>query len=685
MALNGSFEKSMGSNHYRLRVVWSVSQSVANNTSTPTADIYLLSDSGYSIYVNAASGHSLTINGTAYSFSSPKISSSGGANVKLATINGTAFTHNTDGTKSISLSLSYKMNATLQGTYYGTVSASSTVTLNTIARASTPTITAGNHPTWQYIGDSITINTNRASTAFTHTITAKFGSKSVTVGTGIGASKAWTVPLDFLNAMPNGTNATCTITCTTYNGSTNIGSKTVNIALWAKDDVKPTVIFTVEEANSAVTNAGFTDFIQSVSKLLIKSTGKGAYSSTIKSYQVTAAGLSYSGNSVTTNVLASSGTVSVKVTDSRGRTGEATKNITVTAYEKPKIVKFNVHRCLADGTPDDDGENCKIELKAVITNIQNNAHKFYIKYGVNGSTALTTKQLTSTAYTFDGSVIITGIDNNKTYNITAYAEDSFKPAVQETEPLSTGFTLLDLNSNGKAAAFGKVSETNEGLEMGMPLYIQKGLFPTVLDSSVDLNTLKTPGIYAGNNSNLLNAPVGGGLIFSMEICRVGAASKCIQKITYVYSNGIRQFERNYNNDADIWKDWVCTSDTRNQVLWSGTGWYMKEGQDITLSEPISKQANGIILTFAPYYTSSGETSSTAKTWDNIDIFVSKRSVTGIVKDFFLASNIFTFIGLKKLTITDTQIIGNSVNNIGGTNNGITWDNTKFVLTKVTGC
>ena len=41
MALSGSFEKSLVSGHYVIRVEWSATQSVVNNTTTPTAKIYL--------------------------------------------------------------------------------------------------------------------------------------------------------------------------------------------------------------------------------------------------------------------------------------------------------------------------------------------------------------------------------------------------------------------------------------------------------------------------------------------------------------------------------------------------------------------------------------------------------------------------------------------------------------------
>ena len=160
----------------------------------------------------------------------------------------------------------------------------------------------------------------------------------------------------------------------------------------------------------------------------------------------------------------------------------------------------------------------------------------------------------------------------------------------------------------------------------------------------------------------------------------------LQRFTTTANGNTIVYERYYN--GSVWWAWNCISRSSNPVLWSGE-YYMHApngvAQVANLAEPISKQVNGIILTFAPYYISPGETTATAKTWDNIDIFVSKGSVTGSVKDFPLAAQTFTLIGIKKLKITDTQIIGDSSNNTSGTTNGIAWNNAEFVLTKITGC
>ena len=89
-----------------------------------------------------------------------------------------------------------------------------------IARASSPTISPSD--TFN-IGDTITINTNRASTSFTHTISLIFGSYTYQIGTGIAGSVTLdtsTIASNLYQQIPNAAQGTGTISCSTYNGST---------------------------------------------------------------------------------------------------------------------------------------------------------------------------------------------------------------------------------------------------------------------------------------------------------------------------------------------------------------------------------------------------------------------------------------------------------------------------------
>lgn len=84
------------------------------------------------------------------------------------------------------------------------------------------------------IGSTITINTNRVSSSYTHTLTYAFGSLSGTIGTNIGASTTWTIPTSFYAEIPDAALGTCVITCQTFNSSgTSLGTTTLNLMIQA--------------------------------------------------------------------------------------------------------------------------------------------------------------------------------------------------------------------------------------------------------------------------------------------------------------------------------------------------------------------------------------------------------------------------------------------------------------------
>ena len=119
----------------------------------------------------------------------------------------------------------------------------------------------------------------------------------------------------------------------------------------------------------------------------------------------------------------------------------------------------------------------------------------------------------------------------------------------------------------------------------------------------------------------------------------------------------------------------------NQVLWSGA-YYMNDSQTITLSKAISKQTSGIILVFS-YYDSGAAKDHSFNTH-----FVSKKQVElfpNCGHTFMMGLNAgFSSIGAKYLYFTDTTISGHSGNTTSGTNSGITFNNSKYVLRYVIG-
>ena len=139
--------------------------------------------------------------------------------------------HNSDGTKEMSFSI--RMDE-VTGNYsgdtwkYGAASVSGTLWLASIPRASSISVTSGSGT--KPGGGSIKLSISRASSAFTHTVTWSYHDLTGTVGTGIGTSATWDVPLSFIEKSPSA-DTWMTFICKTYNNGTEIGSSscTANI------------------------------------------------------------------------------------------------------------------------------------------------------------------------------------------------------------------------------------------------------------------------------------------------------------------------------------------------------------------------------------------------------------------------------------------------------------------------
>ena len=164
MALSGSFTQGFSNNGaFRLRVEWSATQDISGNYSTVWADLFIDSlQSWASVSDATSSACAITINGSTKTFYNTS-SLSGYGSKKLGS-HGVVVYHNADGTKQFTISASHNFDITWNGSYVGTVNVSGSAWLNTIPRATTPTLSNSN----PNMGDTITINLPRASTSFTH-------------------------------------------------------------------------------------------------------------------------------------------------------------------------------------------------------------------------------------------------------------------------------------------------------------------------------------------------------------------------------------------------------------------------------------------------------------------------------------------------------------------------------------
>ena len=458
MASSGSFSGSIHSGHYVLRVDWTQTKNVSANTSTITAKAYLVND--WSLSINARSDNKVTIDGTAQTYASPAISSTG--THLLGTVTQTV-SHASDGSKSLDMSAVFYIRATLSGTYYESITASANITLDSIARAST--VSASNVA----MGSATTIAISRASSSFTHTLTYTFGNTTGTIATKTTAiSVSWTPSLTLANQIPKAVTGTCTITCTTYNGNTSIGSKTCTLTLTVPSSVKPTITsLTAARVDGAVPST-WGIYVQTKSKATLTINGAaGSYGSTISSYSITGGGYTSTASSLTTGFLNTSGTVTftATVTDSRGRvSAAATVSISVVAYSPPSFASYLSQRCLNTGTVDDDGTYIRglVSYSYASCSSRNTITRatYYKKASDTAWTNASTAFSSGTAFTFGGGKISTETSYDIKYTLT----DAFTTiAIQDI--VSTAAVVMDFKRGGKGVAVGKVSEVDNAFEV----------------------------------------------------------------------------------------------------------------------------------------------------------------------------------------------------------------------------
>ena len=461
---------------------WSVSgQSVANNTSTVTWTMKLVSTSDGRIDSSASKSWSVTVNGTKYSGNNT-VGISDNSTKTLAS-GSTVIKHDSDGTKTFSFSFSQEFGITFSGTSIGTISGSGSGTLNTIARASQPSCVTWPEHTQNVgeFGDEISIHMNRNSSSFTHTVRYQFGSQSGTIATGVTTGTTWVIPLSLMDLIPSATKGSGTIYVDTYNGSTKIGTKYCGFTATVPASVKPTCTLSVSDPTGHATTYG--SYVKGLSKFKVTVTPTLAYKSAIKTYNTTANGSKYTSASFTTGVLKSSGTLAVSTTvvDNRGRSASASTNLTVLNYTAPSVTKLTVGRCDADGTANEQGDHVQVTFSATVSALNNkNTATYTLRYKKSTDTNFTEVTISDIqdSYSVTNKKRVFAADTGSSYDVEVSVADNHGTSTRTTSA-STAFTLMHFRADGTGIGFGKVSEKANTMEVALDaefngVSVQKG-------------------------------------------------------------------------------------------------------------------------------------------------------------------------------------------------------------------
>jgi structural protein len=283
---------------------------------------------------------SLNLDGSNVHYSYPTWETSG-EEYTLASGSST-ISHNADGTKTLPISCTFNPNNGL----HGTITVSASLSLTTIPRSSSVSVSAG------VIGSSVTINISRQSSSFKHTVRYSWAGKSGTIASNVDVSTSWTIPLDFANDIPNSASGTGTVFVDTYSGSTKTGTQSTTFTASVPANVKPTFTgVSLSDLNGAAQNlipSGNT-FIQVISNIKVGFNGAvGSYGSSITGYyaEIVGKNQSTSSNGGSLGIMNYHGTIKIRasVSDSRGRWSDTREvSVTVLEYFAPAL-SFSIAR-----------------------------------------------------------------------------------------------------------------------------------------------------------------------------------------------------------------------------------------------------------------------------------------------------------------------------------------------------
>lgn len=460
MALTGSVATSAfttdAGNTWKVVLNWSATQSVSTNKSTISWTIDVdYSGSSTSSWVVVGEVRA-TIDGTQVYYRGTDDRSNCYKNTRIAS-GSTSVSHNTDGTKSVTM----KIEA---GIYVWAIgySGSKTFTLDTIARASS--ITTATNKT---LGNACSIVWTPASSSFTYKLKFSLGSWSYTTGTISPATTSaytytgYTLPLTVANQLPNATTGTMTAYLYTYSGSTQIGStasKTFTVT------VPSTIIPTISSVTATMVNSnsvisGWGVAVAGYTKVKVEAAASGSYSSTISSFTISGSysttqngtSLSYTGATISSS---GSKTFTVVAKDSRGRSSasKSATAITFYAYSKPTVSSFTVSRSSSNA-------------KQVV------AKANWTYSSVNGNNSVTAtlyyKKSSNTSWTKYGTLskntsttLTTEFEETSSYNFKVVVTDALSNSAQEEGFVSTIEVTMDFRAGGKGVGIGKIAESD---------------------------------------------------------------------------------------------------------------------------------------------------------------------------------------------------------------------------------
>lgn len=496
--------KTMESSWVSYSNIWSfrisVNQSYQNdeeNYSTCEVQLQALYKLSYGSNMNIDGTYTLNVDGSEWNnkISVPSIWCEQNTVVTLATARQNIY-HNSDGTKTFTVTAGASM------TGQGVVQPfSASFTLDPIPKMSTiSSITGGT------IGGSMTVYLNKPTSSSTTSVWVALGSSGwVNVASyQSGSSISFTVPNSLANQIPNSTKGTGSVIIRTHNNGKDLGDHSWNKEFSVPDWMKYSITSITKDTDTQIN--GEWKFIKSKSKLkvTINTDNTNAYGATIKEYRFTFNGSTYYGNGTWTNIINTSGskTISVTVTDSRGRTTTSSSTITIYDYSPP-WGSISAYRCNSSGTRDDvNGTYVKVTFSGGMSSVDG-ANTFMLNISHRESDKEWSSDYSTTSTVNDATRILgtstSSYDIDKTYEIKLKISDWYQTN-EYIAFVSTSVVPLDYRAGGTGIGIGRYCTLDDTVQINKEIQMHN---KSIVYEGVSDESQRVAWV-PGTNSNMLS-------------------------------------------------------------------------------------------------------------------------------------------------------------------------------------
>lgn len=433
MALSGTISGAYRG--YTLQTTWTATQNTAGNYSDITATHKLICDSTYALYIDGRT-NSCTVDGSAKQFTSSAISTGGGTTITLGTTTHRV-NHNADGTKSLTMTTVFNMQADIVGTWVSSITASGTITLNAIPRQAQ--ITGANN----FNDEQNPSFTYSNAGGFQMSAYLSFAGKTITrSGLGNATSGTYTFTLTeaeretLRNATPNSNTMTVSyVLQTVISGTTYSVSSSKTMTIVNGSPTAPSLSYADTNTTTTAITGNNQRIIRNKSTLTATiGAGTAKKGATITSYSTTINGVNKTGNGVinfgTVN-LATNGELVTTVTDSRGNTSTVKKTVTIDDWVTP-TASVQLYRINNFET------SSRLKIDSAYSSL-NGKNTISCQYCY--------KKTTDSAYTAwtavtNNTLITLNLDNTADFNVKIRIQDKLSGWIEASKDLQKGIPIV---------------------------------------------------------------------------------------------------------------------------------------------------------------------------------------------------------------------------------------------------